>query len=65
MRLIIALGIYAGLAYAAARTLTAQIPVGDHMIRLRVVVWVVLGAFALLTVMHRKDRAESAGRRDE
>ena len=59
MRLIIALGVYAVLAYAAAQTLTAKIPVGDHMIGLRVVVWVVLGAFALLTVVHRKDRAAS------
>ncbi len=61
MRLIVALAMYAVLAYAAARTLTAKIPVGEHPVELRVVVWVVLGAFALLTIVHRKDRADSTG----
>ena len=32
------------------------VPVGDHTVGLRVIVWVVLGAFALLTILHRRDR---------
>ncbi len=60
MRLLMALAVYAVLAYAAARTLTAKIPVGDHPVELRVVVWIILGAFAVLTVLHRNDRAGSA-----
>ncbi len=60
MRLIAALAIYAVLGYAAAQTLTAKIPVGDHTVELRTVVWVVLGAFALLTVLHRRDHSDSA-----
>ncbi len=55
-RLMAALAVYAVLAYAAARTLTAKIPVGGRTVELRVVVWVILGAFALLTVVHRHDR---------
>ncbi len=63
-RLIAALAVYALLAYAAARTLTAKIPVGEHTVELRVVVWVILGAFALLTIVHRNDRdsARSGGK---
>ncbi len=61
MRLFAALAVYAVLAYVAARTLTGKIPVGDHTVELRVVVWVVLGAFALLTLMHRKDRSADGG----
>ncbi len=60
MRFFAALAIYAVIALVAAQTLTAKIPVGDRTVELRVVVWVVLGAFALLTFMHRKDRSDSA-----
>ncbi len=63
-RLMAALAVYAVLAYAAARTLTAKIPVGGHTVELRVVVWLILGAFALLTIVHRHDR-DSANSRDE
>ena len=59
-RLIAALVVYAALAYAAAQTLTGKIPVGDHTVELRVVVWVILAAFAVLTIVHRHDRTDSA-----
>ncbi len=65
MRLFAALAVYAVLAYVAAQTLTAKIPVGDHSVELRTVVWIVLGAFALLTVMHRHDRSDAAKHGDE
>ncbi len=58
-RLIAALVLYAALAYAAAETLTAKIPVGDRTVELRVVVWIILAAFALLTVVHRHDRTDA------
>ncbi len=59
-RLIAALVLYAALAFAAAETLTAKIPVGDRRVELRVVVWIILVAFALLTIVHRHDRSDSA-----
>ncbi len=65
VRLIATLAAYAVLALAAAETLTAQIPVGDRKVELRVVVWVVLAGFALLTIVHRHDRAGSAKSGDE
>jgi membrane protein DedA with SNARE-associated domain len=60
LRLMAALAVYAVLGYAAGQTLTAKVPVGEHAVELRVIVWVVLGAFALLTVMHRRDRTDAA-----
>ncbi len=65
VRMMAALAAYALLAWAAAETLTAKIPVGDHTVELRVFVWVILAGCALLTIAHRQDRAGSAKSGDE
>jgi hypothetical protein len=64
-RLMAALAAYAVLALAAAETLTTKIPVGDHAVELRVLVWVILAGCALLTIAHRRDRTGSAKSGDQ
>jgi hypothetical protein len=58
-KLLVALSAYAALAVLAWFTLDASIPVEGHDLRLRTLTLVILGLFAVRTLLHaQRERAE-------
>ena len=66
-KLLVALAVYAALALLAWFTLDAGIPVGGHEVPLRTVTLVILGLFAVRTLLHaqreRIERSHGRGQR--
>jgi len=65
-KLLTALAAYAGLAVLAWFTLDASIPVGERELPLRTVTLVLLGLFAVRTLLHaQRERVEQGRDRDQ
>jgi len=65
-KLLVALAVYAALALLAWLTLDASIPVGGRDVPLRAVTLVILGLFAVRTLLHaQRERIESPRERNE
>ena len=65
-KLLTALGLYAGIGVLAWFTLDASVPLGDREIPLRAVTLLLLGLFAVRTLLHaQRERVEQGRDRSE